>query len=70
MINQNDDLIFVEPCAAGEYLDQTTGCQICPADQWSTAGNQLTTCKMCPSGKGVDPGSGTSESACKWSKLI
>ena len=70
IINQNDYLILVEPCIAGQYLDPTTGCQNCPADHWSAADNKLAECTACPSGKGVDSGSGTSESACTWSKLF
>ena len=70
VIDQNDYSILVEPCKAGQYLDQTTGCQNCPEDQWSAADNKLTTCTACPSGKGVASGSGTSESACTWSKSI
>ena len=65
-----DHGILVEPCAAGKYLNQTTGCQYCSADHWSIADNKLTTCIACPSGKGVDSGLGISESACTWSKLI
>ena len=69
--NQYDYWILVEPCAAaGQYLDQSTGCQNCPADHWSAAGNTAATCTACPSGKGVASGSGTQASDCSWSKLI
>ena len=61
---------MIEPCEAGKYLDEETGCNDCPEDHWSDAGNSLATCTECPAGKGVDSGSGTSESACTWSKLI
>ena len=62
--------MLVELCVAGQYLNQTTGCENCPADQWSAADNTAATCTECPSGKGVDSGSGISEIACTWSKLI
>ena len=70
MIYQNNYVILAEPCVAGQYLDQSTGCQSCPANQWSAADNKANTCTQCPSGKGVDSGSGISEAACTWSKLI
>jgi hypothetical protein len=55
-----------EDCVAGESLDQSTGCQPCPADEWSLAANAASTCTACPAGKGVAAGSGTSQSACTW----
>ena len=70
---QKDYLILViEPCEAGKYANkaEVPGCHDCPEDYWSDAGNSLATCTECPAGKGVDSGSGTSESACTWSKLI
>ena len=70
--NQNNLYFSADPCAAGQALDPSKGCQNCPADEWSAANNQLTTCTPCPSGKGVAAGSGTSEADCTWSqsKLI
>ena len=63
--------IFSEPCAtAGKYLDPETGCQDCPTDFWSAAGNTQSTCTACPSGKGVEAGAGTQASDCTWSKMI
>ncbi|XP_063690836.1 very low-density lipoprotein receptor-like [Bolinopsis microptera] len=53
-------------CFAGQYLDQSTGCQACPADQWSLAANAASTCTACPAGKGVASGSGTQQSDCTW----
>ena len=61
---------LTEPCVAGQFLDEDDGCQPCPADHWSLAGNTEATCTMCPDGKGVDPGIGTDESACQLSELI
>ena len=64
---------YYRPCplctAAGQYVHPETGCQNCPADHWSVAGNTATTCTACPSGKGVASGSGTQESDCSWSKF-
>ena len=71
VFNQYDYWIFAEPCAAaGQYLDQSTGCQNCPADQWIAAGNTKATCTTCPSGKGVASGLGTQANDCTWSKFI
>ena len=56
-----------EPCSAGQYLDPQSGCQDCPADQWSTGGI-ATSCSNCPDGKGVEAGLGSSEEDCVWSK--
>ena len=56
-----------EPCLAGQYLDQQTGCQDCPTDQWS-AGGTTSSCSNCPIGQSVEAGLGTSEEECVWSK--
>ena len=61
--------ILAEPCLAGQSLDQSIGCQNCPEDHWSAAGNTAATCTACPSGKGVASGLGTQASDCTWSKL-
>ena len=61
--------LISEPCDAGKYLDQDTGCQDCPADKWSTGGKP-SSCTACPTGKRVDPGVGKSENDCIWSKKI
>ena len=66
-------LIFenlAEPCDAGQFLEESEGCQSCPADEWSEDGNTEASCKKCPDGKGVGSGAGTQESDCQWSKLI
>ncbi|KAL5269710.1 hypothetical protein ACHWQZ_G003239 [Mnemiopsis leidyi] len=55
-----------KPCDAGQYLDQTNGCEDCPVDHWSAAGNTESSCTACPTGKGVAVGSGTQESDCVW----
>ena len=62
--------MFTEPCEAGKRLDQSTGCQDCPADHWSAAANTANTCTACPAGKEVGVGLGKQESDCTWSKLI
>jgi len=51
-------------CAEGQFLDQTTGCTDCPADEWSAPANTDPTCTACPTGKGVASGAGTQESDC------
>ena len=62
--------MLAEPCvAAGQFVNQTTGCQNCSEHHWSAAGNLAATCTACPTGKGVASGSGTKESDCTWSKL-
>ena len=61
---------LAEPCEAGYLLDPTDGCQPCPADEYSAAGNKAATCTKCPEGKGVAGGQGTQDSDCKWSKLM
>ena len=58
-----------EPCDAGKYLDQSTGCQPCDADTYSPANNELAKCIDCPAGKGVLAGTGTQESDCELSEL-
>ena len=63
-------LSLAEPCDAGYLLDPTDGCQPCPMDEYSAAGNEAATCTKCPEGKGVAMGAGTQESDCKWSKLL
>ena len=62
-------ITLAEPCAAGQYLDQSTGCQDCSADHWSAVGNTESSCTACPPGKGVAAGSGTQESDCTWSEF-
>ena len=61
---------LAEPCEAGYLLDPTDGCQPCPMDEYSAAGNEAATCTKCPEGKGVASGEGTQDSDCKWSKLL
>ncbi|XP_063692973.1 uncharacterized protein LOC134824899 isoform X2 [Bolinopsis microptera] len=63
-------LRVLEDCVAGQSLDQSTGCQPCPADEWSLAANAASTCTACPAGKGVAAGSGTSQSACTWKDCV
>ncbi|XP_063679529.1 uncharacterized protein LOC134815021 isoform X2 [Bolinopsis microptera] len=53
-----------DDCAEGQFLDQTTGCTDCPADEWSAPANTDPTCTACPTGKGVASGAGTQESDC------
>ena len=60
-------IIFTE-CAAGRMQHSTDGCQDCPADHWSEAGNKADTCTACPEGKEVGAGLGKQESDCTWSK--
>ena len=62
-------ITLTEPCAAGQYLDQSTGCQDCSADHWSAEGNTESSCTACPPGKGVAAGSGTQENDCTWSEF-
>ena len=57
-------------CDAGSYLDQSRGCQTCPKDTYSVAGNTAAECTACPAGKEVAPGLGTQEDDCSWSKLL
>ena len=57
-----------EQCVAGKWLDPSSGCRDCPADQWSLADNKADTCTACPAGKGVGAGLGKQESDCTWSK--
>ena len=64
MLNQ---IIFAESCEAGKRFDSGTGCQDCPADHWSLAGNKEETCTACPEGKGVGAGLGKQESDCSFS---
>ena len=62
--------VISEQCPEGQYWDRTSKeCLYCPRDQWSSGG-LATSCTPCPEGKGIDPGAGTSESSCYWSKLI
>ena len=62
--------ILTGPCNAGYLLDPIDGCQPCPEDEYSAAGNEAATCTRCPEGKGVVGGQGAQESDCEWSKLI
>ena len=57
---------IAEPCIAGFYLDLSIGCQTCPRDTYSVAGNTAAQCTACPDGKRVDAGAGTKESDCEW----
>lgn len=56
-------------CSKGQYLDQTTGCQNCPKNQWS-AGGIVTSCTNCPANKGVAEGAGTSQDSCTWNPCV
>ena len=70
MYKNNILYVFEEPCDAGSYLDQSKGCQTCPKDTYSVAGNTAAECTACPAGKEVAPGLGTKEDDCSWSKLL
>ena len=61
---------FSEPCAAGQFLDQSNGCVNCPEDEWSVAENTNPSCTACPQGKGVAAGQGKIEDDCTWSEQI
>ena len=61
--------VFISgPCEAGKFLDQTDGCQDCPKDTWSAAGNTADSCTSCPVDKEVTAGQGKQESDCTWSE--
>ncbi|XP_063683794.1 major surface-labeled trophozoite antigen 417-like isoform X4 [Bolinopsis microptera] len=55
-----------KPCEAGQHLDQTNGCENCPPDHWSAAGNEATTCTACAAEKGVGAGLGKQAGDCTW----
>ena len=59
--------ISAEPCEAGYTLVPDEGCQPCPKDEWSVAGNEGA-CIKCISGFGVSAGQGTRAEDCKKSK--
>ena len=67
-MNPNNIMFSGQYCEPGKRLDPDSGCQDCPADYWSDAGNTADTCTACPAGKGVSPGLGKQESDCTWSK--
>jgi len=58
------------PCEAGQLLDQSKGCQNCPANHYSTAGNTAASCSACPAQKEVGAGLGKQESDCKWKPCV
>ena len=58
------------PCDAGHSLDPASGCQPCPENEWSLAGNTEAECTKCPAGKVVGQGAGTKESDCTPSKFM
>ena len=60
--------LITEPCEAGQRLDQTTGCENCPADHWSASGNTAASCTACAAGKEVGAGLGKVAGDCTWSK--
>ena len=62
-------IFLAEPCKAGQFLNPSTGCQSCPEDNYSAAGNEAAVCTKCPEGKGVASGEGTQESDCKLSEF-
>ena len=47
--------ISAEPCEAGYTLVPDEGCQPCPKDEWSVAGNEGA-CTKCSPGFGVSAG--------------
>lgn len=58
-------------CDAGYLQDPTNGCQPCPMDEYSPAGNEEAVCTKCPEGTGrVAIGEGTQDSDCIPSKTL
>ena len=60
--------MLAEPCEAGQLLDKSDGCQNCPANHYSTAGNTASSCTACSPQKVVGAGLGKQESDCTWSE--